>query len=112
MNHWTEHDVEKRMESIREAAWNMAGEQMNIAELYLRRHPDEHPDFHRALQKVLVTEEKMTEKVDSLFADECQSAYMSFAGTLAMETYLRGVMDGARMYHAIITHELPDDKKD
>lgn len=41
------------------------------------------------------------------FYDECGSAYMSYAGTLAMETYTRGVMDGARLYYAIVNRELP-----
>ena len=32
---------------------------------------------------------------------------MPYDGTIAMEVYMRGVMDGARLHYAIVSRELP-----
>ena len=49
----------------------------------------------------------MEKKLDCRFADDCRSVYMSYAGSIAMEVYMRGVMDGARLHYAIVNRELP-----
>ena len=45
MKKWTESDQEKRLAYIRDFAWQHAGEQMNIAEIYLRRHLGENDEY-------------------------------------------------------------------
>lgn len=102
-----EHELNKRLAVIRDYAWQLAGEQVNRAELYMRRNPDQHPEFQYALQEVAKAEQKISKLADDFVAEEFSDAYMSFASSLAMECYLRGVMDGARLYHAIIHHEIP-----
>ena len=49
----------------------------------------------------------MEKRLDCRFADYCRSAYMSYAGSIAMEVYMHGVMDGARLHYAIVHRELP-----
>ena len=48
MKKWTETDLEKRLAYIKKSAWQHAGEQMNIAEMYLRKHPGENAAFDSA----------------------------------------------------------------
>ena len=107
MKKWTETDQEKRLAYIRDFAWQHAGEQMNIAVLYLRRHPRENDEYDSALAALSEIEAEMDKKLDCRFADDCKSAYMSYAGSIAMEVYMRGVMDGARLHYAIVSRELP-----
>lgn len=106
MKKWTEHDLEKRLAYIRDCAWQHAGEQMNIAEIYLRKHPGENEEYDSALASLHEIETEMENKLDCKFADDCRSAYMSYAGSIAMEVYMRGVMDGARLHYAIVSREL------
>lgn len=107
MKKWTETDQEKRLAYIREFAWQHAGEQMNIAEIYMRRHPGENEEYDSALASLHEIETEIEKKLDYRFADDCRSAYMSYAGSIAMEVYMRGVMDGARLHYAIVSRELP-----
>ena len=52
-------------------------------------------------------ETEMEKRLVGRFADDCRSAYMSSAGSIAMEVYMHGVMDGARLHYAIVHRELP-----
>ena len=103
----TETDLEKRLAYIRESAWQHAGEQMNIAEMYLRRHPGENDEYDSSLASLHEIETEMEKNLDSQFADDCRSVYMRYAGLIVMDVYMRGVMDGARLYYAIVSRELP-----
>ena len=107
MKKWTETDQEKRLAYIRDFAWQHAGEQMNIAEIYLQRHPGKNEEYDSSLTSLHEIETEMEKKLDCRFADDCRSAYMSYAGSIAMEVYMRGVMDGARLHYAIVSRELP-----
>lgn len=107
MEKWIETDLEKRLAYIKESAWQHAGEQMNIAEMYLRKHPGENDAFDSALAALHEIEAEMEKKLNFRFADDCRSVYMRYAGTIAMEVYMRGVMDGARLHYAIVSRELP-----
>ena len=107
MEKWIETDLEKRLAYIKESAWQHAGEQMNIAETYLRKHPGENDAFDSALAAHHEIEAKMGKKLDFQFAEDCRSVYMRYAGTIAMEVYMRGVMDGARLHYAVVSRELP-----
>ena len=107
MKKGTETDQEKRLAYIQESAWQHAGEQMNTAELYLRRHPGENEEYDSALAALSEIESEMDKKLECRFADDCKSAYMSYAGSIAMEVYMRGVMDGARLHYATVSRELP-----
>ena len=107
MEKWTETDQEKRLAYIRDFAWQHAGEQMNIAETYLRKHPGENDAFDIALASLHEIEAEMEKRLECRFSDDCRSAYMNYAGSIAMEVYMRGVMDGARLHYAIVNRELP-----
>ena len=104
MKKWTETDLEKQLAYIKKSAWQHASEQMNIAEMYLRKHPGENAAFDSAPASL---HGYMGKKLDFRFADDCRSVYMRYAGTIAMEVYMRGVMDGARLHYAIVSRELP-----
>ena len=97
----------KRLAYIKESAWQHAGEQMNIVELYLRRHPGENDEYDSALASLHEIKAEMEKKLDSQFADDCRSVYMRYAGLIVMDVYMRGVMDGARLHYAIVSRELP-----
>ena len=99
MEKWIETDLEKRLAYIKESAWQHAGEQMNIAEMYLRKHPGENVVFDSALAGLHEIEAEMEKKLNLRFADDCRSVYMRYAGTIAMEVYMRGVMDDARLHY-------------
>ena len=60
-----------------------------------------------ALASLHEIETEMEKKLDSQFADDCRSVYMRYAGLIVMDVYMRGVMDGARLYYAIVSRELP-----
>ena len=107
MEKWIETDLEKRLAYIKESAWQHAGEQMNIAETYLRKHPGENDAFDSALAALHEIETEMGKKLEFQFADNCRSVYMRYAETIAMEVYMRGVLDGARLHYAIVGRELP-----
>ena len=77
---------------------------MNIAEMYLRKHPGENAAFDSAPASL---HGYMGKKLDFQFADDCRSVYMRYAGTIAMEVYMRGVMDRARPHYAVVSRELP-----
>ena len=49
----------------------------------------------------------MGKKLDFRLADDCWSVYMRYAGTIVMEVYMRGVMDGVRFHYAIVSKGLP-----
>ena len=75
---------------------------MNIAEMYLRKHPGENAAFDSAPASL---HGYMGKKLDFRFADDCRSVYMRYAGTIAMEVYMRGVMDRARPHYAVVSRE-------
>ena len=104
MKKWTETDLEKQLAYIKKSAWQHAGEQMSIAEMYLRKHPGENAAFDSA---PALLHGYMGKKLDFRFADDCRSVYMRYAGTIAMEVYMRGVMDRARPHYAVVSRELP-----
>ena len=106
MKKWTETDQEKRLAYIQESAWQHASEQMKIAEMYLHRHPGENDEYDSALASLNEIETEMEKKLDYRFADDCRSTYMNYVGSITMEVYMRGVMDGARLRYAIVSREL------
>ena len=63
--------------------------------------------YDSALELLREIEVEMGKKLDFRLADDCRSVYMRYAGTIAMEVYMSGVMDGARFHYAIVSRELP-----
>ena len=90
MMKWTETDQKKRLACVRDFALQHAGAQMNLAELYLHGHPGENLDFDNAHAELQEIEKELGERLEYEFADMYRSAYMNYAGTLAIETYMRG----------------------
>ena len=86
MKKWTETDLEKQLAYIKKSACQHAGEQMNIAEMYLRKHPGENAAFDSA---PALLHGYMGKKLDFRFADDCRSVYMRYAGTMIRYNKLR-----------------------
>ena len=61
---WTETDQEKRLAYIRDFAWQHAGEQMNIAEIYLQRHPGENEEYDSSLASLHEIETEMEKRLE------------------------------------------------
>ena len=51
---WTETNLEKQLAYIKKSAWQHAGEQMNIAEMHLRKHPGENAAFDFARHRFMI----------------------------------------------------------
>lgn len=87
-------------------AFQIAMEQLDRVEADLKAHPDEHPDYHRAVAALDEIQSRISPRTDTRIND-LSDAWMDYAGALAIEMYLYGVRDGGRIYHAFVTDELP-----
>ena len=85
---------------------SIAIERVNDIEMYLNHHLDEHPHFAAASaaldEAIAISDEAHDEKLSAR-----DDLWISYSGALALEMYLAGARDGGRVYHAIITGELP-----
>ena len=91
-------------EATQAFAFQIAIAQLDRVEADLKAHPDEHPDYHRA---VAILDEMQSRISPGTDIDDLSEAWMDYAGALAIEMYLYGVRDGGRIYHAFVTGELP-----
>ena len=87
-----------------------AVERVDQIERYLNEHPHEFPQFTEAAQKIDAAMEE-TDSHPNPELTERDNLWMSYSAALAIEMYLAGARDGGRVYHAIITGELPSIQK-
>ena len=93
-------------EATQAFAFRIATEQLDRVEADLKAHPEEHPDYHRAVAILDEMQSRISPRTDPRIND-LSEAWMDYAGALAIEMYLYGVRDGGRIYHAFVTGELP-----
>ena len=87
-----------------------AVERVDQIERYLNEHPLEFSQFTEAAQKIDAVMEE-TDSHPNPELTERDNLWMSYSAALAIEMYLAGARDGGRVYHAIITGELPSIQK-
>lgn len=87
-----------------------AVERVDQIERYLNEHPLEFPQFTESAQKSDAAMEE-TDSHPNPELTERDNLWMSYSAALAIEMYLAGARDGGRVYHAIITGELPSIQK-
>ena len=87
-----------------------AVERVDQIERYLNEHPLEFPQITEAAQKIDAAMEE-TDSHPNPELTERDNLWMSYSAALAIEMYLAGARDGGRVYHAIITGELPSIQK-
>lgn len=87
-----------------------AVERVDQIERYLIEHPLEFPQFTEAVQMIDAAMEE-TDSHPNPELTERDNLWMSYSAALAIEMYLAGARDGGRVYHAIITGELPSIQK-
>lgn len=90
-------------------ATDIAGWQLDAVEHEMKSQPDRYAEYARARERMASAEADLISKLggDEMALEEYNDANNACAAALAMEMYLRGVMDGGRVYHAFLTHELP-----
>ena len=99
MNHETVLD-----DRLKQYIVDVAGWRMDDVERVLKQHPDEHPEYMRAVERLDLTAANVDASSE---LGAMLDAWMSYAAALALEMYLAGARDGGRVYHAFITGELP-----
>lgn len=96
-----------RLALIREIMCPHAGQQLESTERYMRDHPEKYSAFHGAIADIESMRARLESNADVQLVDNLISAAFCFASELAMETYLRGLLDGGILHHALSTGELP-----
>lgn len=104
-----EHPSLEFPENIIRYATDVAGWQMDATELDMREHPESYPEYTRARERMALAEADLISKLcgDRMALEEYNDSNNAYAAALAIEMYLRGVMDGGRMYHGFTTREFP-----
>jgi len=64
MKKWVKTDQEKRLVYILDFAWQYAGKQMNIAEIYLRQHLRNNEEYNSALASLHEIEAEIEKKLN------------------------------------------------
>ena len=90
-------------------ARDIAGWQLEKLERELRSHIQDYPEFARAVELMEDADADLIQKLsgDESVTEDIQSASNAYAATLAIEMYIRGVLDGGRLCHAFLTREFP-----
>lgn len=95
-------------ENILRYATDVAGWQVDEAEHDMQKRPDDFPEYTHARERMAAAEEDLISKLGEPMAlEEFSDANNAYAAALAIEMYLRGVVDGGRMYHVFTTKNLP-----
>ena len=89
---------------------NIALDRIDQFERHLNSNPDLFPRFTEAARKIDGAMAQ-TEAVPNADLTARDDLWMSYSAALALEMYLAGARDGGRIYHAIVTGELPSIQK-
>ena len=76
-------------------------------ERYLLAHPEEYPQYVEATRLLHTAMDEHTDDV----LNERDNLWIAYSAAQDLEFYLAGARDGGRVYHAIITGELPSIQK-
>ena len=97
------------LDGIGAYADKIADWQITRFEREAQANPDAYPVFTQAAALLEEAERDLIQKLggDEMATDDILHACHARGGALAIEMYKRGVLDGGRIYHAFLTHELP-----
>lgn len=90
-------------------AEELAVQVLDRLNVYMRMHPEEHPDFASGCARIDSAETSLKSILgkDASLVYELGDAHYTRSYALAVEIYRQGVLDGGRIYHAMISGELP-----
>ena len=90
-------------------AEDIAVQVMDRLHEYMTSHPDEHPAFASGCSRIDRAEEQLKQILgeDISHVYELIDAHYTRSYALAVEIYKQGVLDGGRIYHAMISRKLP-----
>lgn len=100
-----------RLDEVRAFADEVAAQRLEQIERDMAAHPEAYPGCAAAAHKLDKFESGIEPEQDTILAQQ-SAAWLQYAGALAHESYLQGVRDGGRIYHALITGELPRKEND
>ena len=97
-----------RVEELYEIAMNLVGWRLEYVESFMLKHPEEYPDYTAGQADLDSTETNLVQLIGNAKpVDELMDAHCAVCAALAIEMYLRGVLDGGSLYHALTNSELP-----
>lgn len=96
-------------ETIELEAGDLAGIRISELTMSMIEHPELYPDYHEACEHVRQTEAALREALaaQNPLLEAYQEARNLRDSYELSRAYELGVMDGGRIYHALVTHELP-----
>ncbi len=96
-------------DALYEYAMDIANAQLDRLESYMKAHPESYPNYATGLARLAAVEAQANGKIKLTrkLMDEIMDAHCEVCVAFALEMYLRGVLDGGRVYHAFVCRELP-----
>ena len=89
---------------------NIAPDRIDEIERHLNTNPDLFPRFTEVAQRIdAAMEQTAAHPNDDL--TERDDLWTTYSSALALEMYLAGARDGGRVYHAVVTGDLPEAQK-
>jgi hypothetical protein len=106
-------DEQQMVERMYEYAMHIAGHELEWVEQAMAAHPENYPEYTKARERRELAEEELIQKLgDPMELEPYANASSAYAAAIGVGMYLRGVLDGARIYHAMVTGEIPCDDVD
>lgn len=90
-------------------AEDIAEKTMHELSVQMFSEPDKHPDYVSGCNRIIEVEHSIEQLLgaDANLVYELGEAHFKRSYALAVEIYKRGVLDGGRIYHAMISGDLP-----
>lgn len=89
-------------------ATDIACWRVEAIEKAMRLAPDTFSDYAKARTDIEREKARLIQKLEDSFALEpLMNALMAYHGELVFEVYKQAALDGGRIYHAFVTHGLP-----
>ncbi|MBQ8618076.1 MAG: hypothetical protein IJ418_11300 [Clostridia bacterium] len=90
-------------------AEDIAVKTMHELSVQMLGEPDKHPDYVSGWNRIIEVEHSIEQLLgaDANLVYELGEAHFKRSYALAVEIYKRGVLDGGRIYHAMISGDLP-----
>jgi hypothetical protein len=101
-------DEQQARARLYEYVMNIAGHELELVEQEMVEQPDDYPEYTEARTRRALAEEDLIQKLgDPMALEPYANASNEYAAAIGVEMYLQGVHDGGRIYHAMVTRELP-----
>jgi hypothetical protein len=103
-------DEQQTTQRLYEYAINIAGHELEMLEQAMVEQPDDYPEYTQARTHRGLAEEDLIQKLgDPMALEPYANASNAYAAAIGIAMFLRGVLDGGRIYHAMVMRELPGD---